>query len=111
MVGAPQQPAVSKSDRAAANCPGPSSVDDLLTATAPAAAVAATAPLPAMTASMAGSAAAMAESVAALARNTAADREAAKIPRQEPPKLQDLVQYLADDTSGKVDPQTAAKAR
>ena len=41
----------------------------------------------------------------------AADREAAKIPRQEPPKLQDLVQYLADDTSGKVDPQTAAKAR
>lgn len=27
------------------------------------------------------------------------------------PKLQDLVQYLAEDTSGKVDPQTAAKAR
>ena len=76
----PQQPAVTKPDSAAANRPGPSSVDDLLTETAPAAAVAktATAPLPTMTASMAGSAAAMAESVAALARNTAADREAAK---------------------------------
>lgn len=40
-----------------------------------------------------------------------ADKEAAKAPRKEPPKLQDLVQYLADDNSGKVDPQTAAKAR
>ena len=41
----------------------------------------------------------------------AADKEAVKTPRTEPPKLQDLVEYLADDTSGKVDPQTAAKAR
>ena len=40
-----------------------------------------------------------------------ADKEAAKAPRKEPPKLQDLVQYLADDNSGKFDPQTAAKAR
>ena len=40
-----------------------------------------------------------------------ADGEAGKHPRPEPPKLHDLVEYLADDTSGKVDPQTAAKAR
>ena len=39
------------------------------------------------------------------------DKEAASPTKKDQPDLQDLVDYLAEDTSGKVDPQTAAKVR
>lgn len=41
----------------------------------------------------------------------AAAGKANEPPIKEPARMLELVEYLAEDTSGKVDPQTAAKAR
>lgn len=38
-------------------------------------------------------------------------KETGETLKENQPSLRDLVQYLAEDTTGKVDPQTAAKAR